>query len=125
MPDGFRDLAALAMGAEMYPREFLAGVEKRACSNTELFLFYAISYLLQGDEKFGRPLEFRTEGTVVWAQVGRNSTHQFYLGIDPEANVLYKYSEGENGYDANGYVTWIKSAPYVVEGDHLGYIGHW
>jgi hypothetical protein len=117
----FRDLSALAMGAEMYPEEFIAGVQQRECSNMELFLLYAIGFAHSG----GRGLACRTEGNIVWAPVGRNATHNFYLGIDPEADTLFAYSEGEDGYDAEGYVTWTKSKPYAIEHQKVGYVGHW
>lgn len=60
------------------------------------------------------------QGSTFW-QVGRNASHEFYLGVID--GKLYRYSIGEAGLDAEGDMTY-QSRLVEVQGDDVGYIGH-
>lgn len=68
---------------------------------------------------------FQEDG-VTYYTVGRNSSHDFYLGVDANDN-LYKRSIGEmaNGISWEAYELMYETKTNPVTQDNIGYIGHW
>lgn len=85
-------------------------------TNRQLFLRFAIDYATANGRQ--GPVNTLEEGGVLWAQVGRNSTCEFFLGFDPDLDTLYKRSTDEEEW-------FSESKVYPVDGQNLGYVGHW
>lgn len=65
------------------------------------------------------PDSYLTE--IAWFQVGRNSSHDFYLGL--KDNQLYKRSVTDEEPE-NGPQILVEQITQITK-DKIGYIGHW
>lgn len=65
---------------------------------------------------------FVKEGIRLY-RVGRNASHEFYLGV--KDGKMYRYSFGEESYDCvSGETSYAGDGPTEVDPERIGYIGH-